>query len=215
MFRRLAAAVAASALATPRIVPSAVALATAADTKQGVSLFTLFATASPCQEVRAPASQDVINRRDGQSHLISAVPHAARSGFGATPVLLDKRRIRSNYRMKHFGNIWHGPRNFPYAFSKRHAVRYRMKKHKALKRWKFKRYKLAAVANMPVGKKLRLMFVPNIKSGASASKKNDADLGAGSASTVDTLANATGAKAATLQPGRTKPRLGPKSKYVH
>jgi hypothetical protein len=110
----------------------------------------------------------------------------------------------AGWRPKHYGNVTFGPRNFPYPISRWLGRRFRMKKHKILKRMRFRRYKLAAIANLPFAKMIRVGMLPELKS--SKSKAGDSvDAGLGGL-LVNAAKSATGGKTV----GK---RTRPKSKY--
>lgn len=108
------------------------------------------------------------------------------------------------WRPKHYGNVTFGPRNYPYPISRWLGRRFRMKKHKILKRMRFRRYKLAAIANLPFAKMIRVGMLPELKSSKSKSA-DTVDAGLGSL-LVGAAKSATGGKVA----GK---RSRPKSKY--
>lgn len=108
------------------------------------------------------------------------------------------------WRKKHFGNVTFGPRNYPYPISRWLGRRFQMKKHRILKRFRFRRYKLAAVANLPFAKMIRVGLLPEFKS--SKSKKGDTvDAGLGAQ-----LSSAAKASAKGKEAGK---RSRPRSKY--
>jgi hypothetical protein len=108
------------------------------------------------------------------------------------------------WRPKHYGNVTYGPRNYPYPISRWLGRRFRMKKHKILKRMRFRRYKLAAIANLPFAKMIRVGMLPELKS--SKTKAGDTVDAGLSSLLVGAAKSATGIKAA----GK---RSRPKSKY--
>lgn len=110
----------------------------------------------------------------------------------------------ARWRPKHYGKVTFGPRNYPYPISRWLGRRFQMKKHKILKRMRFRRYKLAAVANLPFAKMIRVGMLPELKS-SKAKKGDDIDMGLG-AQLVKAAKSASGGKEA----GR---RSRPKSKY--
>ncbi|CAD2215058.1 hypothetical protein AGDE_06957 [Angomonas deanei] len=114
------------------------------------------------------------------------------------------QEVSCRWAAKFYGNVTYGPRNYPYPSSRWLARRFRMKKHRIIKRFRFRRYKLAAVANLPFAKMIRVGMLPELKS--SKTKKGDT-LDAGlTQQLVGAAKGATGAKTA----GR---RRRPKSKY--
>lgn len=109
-----------------------------------------------------------------------------------------------SWRQKRFGKVTFGPRNYPYPISKWLGRRFQMKKHRILKRYRFRRYKLAAVANLPFAKMIRVGMLPELKS-SKAKKGDDVESGLGTL-LVNAAKSSTGGK----QSGR---RSRPKSKY--
>ncbi|CCW70145.1 unnamed protein product [Phytomonas sp. Hart1] len=79
-----------------------------------------------------------------------------------------------------------------------------MKKHRILKRFRFRRYKLAAVANLPFARMIRVGMLPELKS--SKTKKADIVETGLSDHLVKTAKTTTGGKVS----GK---RSRPKSKY--
>lgn len=124
-----------------------------------------------------------------------------RSSFGE---LLEQLSCR--WAAKFYGNVTFGPRNYPYPSSRWLARRFKMKKHRIIKRFRFRRYKLAAVANLPFARMIRVGMLPELKS--SKTKKGDAVEASLSSQLVDAArsSSATGGKAK----GK---RTRPKSKY--
>lgn len=112
--------------------------------------------------------------------------------------------VSCRWAAKFYGQVTFGPRNFPYSSSRWLARRFRMKKHRILKRFRFRRYKLAAVANLPFAKMIRVGMLPELKS--SKTKKGDAVESGLASQLVSTAQASTGGKVK----GR-RPR--PKSKY--
>ncbi|ORC87544.1 uncharacterized protein TM35_000211500 [Trypanosoma theileri] len=80
--------------------------------------------------------------------------------------------VTARWAAKFYGQVTFGPRNYPYPSSRWLARRFKMKKHKIIKRFRFRRYKLAAVANLPFAKMIRVGMLPELKS--SKTKKGDA-----------------------------------------
>lgn len=119
--------------------------------------------------------------------------------YGDRVLSLDCR-----WSAKFYGQVTFGPRGFAYPSSRWLARRFRMKKHKIIKRFRFRRYKLAAVANLPFAKMIRVGMLPELKS----SKTRAGDVvDAGLTSQLVTQAQrSTGGKVK----GR---RSRPKSKY--
>lgn len=105
---------------------------------------------------------------------------------------------------KFYGQVTFGPRGFAYPSSRWLARRFRMKKHKIIKRFRFRRYKLAAVANLPFAKMIRVGMLPELKS--SKTRKGDVVDSGLSAQLVTQARSSTGGKVK----GR---RSRPKSKY--
>ncbi|PWU99844.1 hypothetical protein C4B63_8g195 [Trypanosoma cruzi] len=79
--------------------------------------------------------------------------------------------ISARWAAKFYGRVTFGPRNYPYPSSRWLARRFKMKKHRIIKRFRFRRYKLAAVANLPFAKMIRVGLLPELKS--SKTKKGD------------------------------------------
>lgn len=129
--------------------------------------------------------------------------HAA---VGTPPVSLGERLmdVSCRWSAKFYGQVTFGPRGFAYPSSRWLARRFRMKKHKILKRFRFRRYKLAAVANLPFAKMIRVGMLPELKS--SKTRKGDA---------VDSgLSSQLVTQARTTTGGKVKGRRSrPKSKY--
>lgn len=113
-------------------------------------------------------------------------------------------RLDCRWSSKFYGQVTFGPRGFAYPSSRWLARRFRMKKHKILKRFRFRRYKLAAVANLPFAKMIRVGMLPELKS--SKTRKGD-EVDAGLSSQLVTQAR-------TSVGGKVKGRRSrPKSKY--
>lgn len=113
-------------------------------------------------------------------------------------------QLSCRWAAKFYGQVTYGPRNYPYPSSRWLARRFKMKKHKIIKRFRFRRYKLAAVANLPFAKMIRVGMLPELKS--SKTKKGDAVEAGLSAQLVSAVKSSTG--------GKTKGRrTRPKSKY--
>ena len=72
---------------------------------------------------------------------------------------------------KNFGNVRQVPRGYEYLSSKYRNNMFRMKKHRYTKRWRMKRYKIAALANTPFNRKIKLHMLPKLtrSEGASSS----------------------------------------------
>ncbi|GET89494.1 hypothetical protein, conserved [Leishmania tarentolae] len=120
--------------------------------------------------------------------------------YGEVPEQLSCR-----WAAKFYGKVTYGPRNYPYPSSRWLARRFQMKKHRILKRFRFRRYKLAAVANLPFAKMIRVGMLPELKS--SKTKKGDAvDMGLSS----QLVSAARSSAGATKTKGK---RTRPKSKY--
>jgi hypothetical protein len=140
----------------------------------------------------------------------------------ARETLTATQPIRSGRNKKQwgavfFGNIFHQPRNFQYPVSRAWASKFRMKKHRYKKRWRQRRYKLAALANMPFAKKLRVDMLPNLRSGKA--KKDSAaadDFSSVSNKAQDAVAAAVQDNAPGKKKTKTTAKKGarrPKSKY--
>ncbi|KAG5501889.1 hypothetical protein JKF63_04159 [Porcisia hertigi] len=131
-----------------------------------------------------------------------AAPTTARVNSKYGDVL---ERLSCRWAAKFYGKVTFGPRNYPYPSSRWLARRFQMKKHRILKRFRFRRYKLAAVANLPFAKMIRVGMLPELKS--SKTKKGD---------TVDMGLSSQLVTAARSSAGATKTkgkRTRPKSKY--
>ncbi|KAK7194398.1 hypothetical protein NESM_000356000 [Novymonas esmeraldas] len=140
---------------------------------------------------------------------LSAAPSALPGAAEAAPrrhsygELLQQLSCR--WAAKFYGKVTFGPRNYPYPSSRWLARRFQMKKHRILKRFRFRRYKLAAVANLPFAKMIRVGMLPELKS--SKTKKGDAvDMGLSS----QLVTAARSSAGATKSKGK---RTRPKSKY--
>lgn len=131
----------------------------------------------------------------------AAPPAAARrSMYGE---LLEQLSCR--WAAKFYGKVTYAPRNYPYPSSRWLARRFKMKKHRIIKRFRFRRYKLAAVANLPFAKMIRVGMLPELKS--SKTKKGDVvDVGLSSQ-----LVGAARSSASTTKDKGKRSR--PKSKY--
>lgn len=115
------------------------------------------------------------------------------------------QELSARWAAKFYGQVTFGPRNYPYPSSRWLARRFQMKKHRILKRFRFRRYKLAAVANLPFAKMVRVGMLPELKS--SKTKKGDA-VDAGLSSQLVQAARSSSAG------GKTKgKRSRPRSKY--
>lgn len=145
--------------------------------------------------------------------LSSIVPFISSSQASTSPctsshhstLLGDKlMNIDCRWSSKFYGQVTFGPRGFAYPSSRWLARRFRMKKHKILKRFRFRRYKLAAIANLPFAKMIRVGMLPELKS--SKTRKGDAVDGDLSSQLVQQVRSSTGGKVK----GR---RSRPKSKY--
>ncbi|KAH9598565.1 hypothetical protein LSM04_004051 [Trypanosoma melophagium] len=128
----------------------------------------------------------------------AAVNNETSVGYGEQ---LDE--LTARWAAKFYGQVTFGPRNYPYPSSRWLARRFKMKKHKIIKRFRFRRYKLAAVANLPFAKMIRVGMLPELKS--SKTKKGDA-LDAELTGQLVTAVRSSGGK----QKGH---RGRPKSKY--
>lgn len=76
-----------------------------------------------------------------------------------------KGRGKGQWGSPYFGKIFHQPRNFAYSTSTYWSKKFRMKKHRYTKRWQKRRYKVAALANLPFAKKLRVNMIPKLQQG--------------------------------------------------
>lgn len=111
--------------------------------------------------------------------------------------------LSARWAAKFYGQVTFGPRNYPYPSSRWLARRFQMKKHRIIKRFRFRRYKLAAVANLPFAKMIRVGMLPELKS--SKTKRGDVVDPTLSGQLVSAVKN-TGEK-------RKGQRTRPKSKY--
>lgn len=76
------------------------------------------------------------------------------------------------------GNVFSNmPYNWNHNFMNFRQRRFRMKKHRYQKRWQFRRFKIAALANVPFQRKLRLGMLPKL-SAISENTVTDGDLDA-------------------------------------
>lgn len=129
----------------------------------------------------------------------------------ATQPLKSNNRRKGQWGTPFFGKVWHQPRNFAYATSKSWHKKFYMKKHRYTKRWRKRRYKLAALANLPFAKKLRVDMIPRLQQG-----KKKAPSEAASAA-LDTFSIDAQELVASAVQGKTKSgvktRFRPKSKY--
>ena len=91
------------------------------------------------------------------------------SGHG-TEALLGGKAAQPHWRQS-FGNIRQVPRGYQYPVSIYRTKIFRMKKHRYTKRWRMNRYKLAALANMPFNRKIRLHMLPKLTSTSPATGK--------------------------------------------
>eukprot|EP00796_Vickermania_ingenoplastis_P010480 gene10480-7285_t len=160
-------------------------------------------TASFRQAMRSSADVSM-----GPLQLVPAQP----VGHGAVPGSPAERygdrllQVSCRWSAKFYGQVTFGPRGFAYPSSRWLARRFRMKKHKILKRFRFRRYKLAAVANLPFAKMIRVGMLPELKS--SKSRKGDVVDAGLSSQLVSQARSSTG--------GKTKGRRSrPKSKYQY
>lgn len=118
--------------------------------------------------------------------------------------------LSCRWSAKFYGNVTYGPRNYPYSSSRWLARRFQMKKHKIIKRFRFRRYKLAAVANLPFAKMIRVGMLPELKS--SKTKKADTVDAGLSAQLVKAAREGSGAGTGGKSKTRGR-RSRPKSKY--
>ena len=112
-----------------------------------------------------------------------------------------------------FGNVRHVPRNYDNATSKYRSKQFKMKKHRYTKRWRMNRYKLAALANMPFNRKIRLHMLPKLTQGTSSTGRagsSELDLD-GMSKVVDVAAQRASADGG--QRGKFT-RARPPSKYM-
>ncbi|AYU79731.1 conserved hypothetical protein [Leishmania infantum JPCM5] len=144
-----------------------------------------------------------LNAMAANASIASAAAAAMKSGRSKYGDVLEQLSCR--WAAKFYGKVTYGPRNYPYPSSRWLARRFQMKKHRILKRFRFRRYKLAAVANLPFAKMIRVGMLPELKS--SKTKKGD---------TVDMGLSSQLVSAARSSAGATKTkgkRTRPKSKY--
>lgn len=144
-----------------------------------------------------------LNAAAANASIVSPAAATMKSGRSKYGEVLEQLSCR--WAAKFYGKVTYGPRNYPYPSSRWLARRFQMKKHRILKRFRFRRYKLAAVANLPFAKMIRVGMLPELKS--SKTKKGD---------TVDMGLSSQLVKAARSSAGATKTkgkRTRPKSKY--
>jgi hypothetical protein len=108
-----------------------------------------------------------------------------------------------------FGKVFHQPRNFAYQTSTYWSKKFRMKKHRYTKRWQKRRYKVAALANLPFAKKLRVNMIPKLNQG----KKKSGEAGALDMDFSPQAQDAAAAAATGKLKSGVKKRYRPKSKY--
>ncbi|KPA86890.1 putative mitochondrial hypothetical protein [Leptomonas pyrrhocoris] len=132
---------------------------------------------------------------------------APRTPVGARGAMYGEvlQHLSCRWAAKFYGKVTFAPRNYPYPSSRWLARRFQMKKHRILKRFRFRRYKLAAVANLPFAKMIRVGMLPELKS--SKTKKGDAVDGGLSSQLVSVARSSSSG-------GKSKgKRTRPKSKY--
>jgi hypothetical protein len=100
-------------------------------------------------------------RRTGVQHFFGRNVAAAGSHY-FTP----KNAKKGMWGKVHFGNVFMGMRNAPFMYPRYRNQLFSMKKHRYTKRWKFRRYKIAALANVPFSKKLRVGMLPKLAGSA-------------------------------------------------
>jgi hypothetical protein len=132
-------------------------------------------------------------------------PSGGESLTATQPILRTSQK--SQWGKAHFGKVWHTPRNFPFMSGRYWQVKFTMKKHRYTKRWRKRRYKVAALANMPFAKKLRVDMIPKLQQ---SKKRSDSPLDLDF--TPDQQEAAIGALNPKTKSGN-KPRSRPKSKY--
>eukprot|EP00744_Colponema_vietnamica_P019273 GILI01027260.1.p1 GENE.GILI01027260.1~~GILI01027260.1.p1 ORF type:complete len:262 (+),score=22.28 GILI01027260.1:70-786(+) len=111
----------------------------------------------------------------------SKLPNAVAARLGANygdSKKSQEEQLSTRWGKMFFGNLFHGPRNYLYRGSRWYLRRYKMKKHRYKKRWTRRRYKLAAIANLPHARMVRISMLPEIRkqSKVSGSESNVADL---------------------------------------
>lgn len=126
------------------------------------------------------------------------------------PIKMSNRR-KGQWGAIHFGKVWNQPRNFAHFTAKAWHKKFRMKKHRYTKRWRKRRYKVAALANLPFARRLRVDMIPRLQQG-----KKKASSEAVSVALEDVSVDAQDLVVAAVR-GKTKTgvkaRYRPKSKY--
>lgn len=74
----------------------------------------------------------------------------------------QQEQLTTRWGKVHFGNVFHAPRNY-IGGSRWYMRRYSMKKHRYKKRWRQRRFKLAALANLPHYRMIRISMLPDLK----------------------------------------------------
>lgn len=125
---------------------------------------------------------------NGQVHCLESVakvdgkaPRAVMARLGANYgdcAKSQKEELTMRWGKMFFGNLFHGPRNYMYRGSRWYTRRYQMKKHRYTKRWIRRRFKLAAIANLPHARMVRIAMLPEIRkqNKAAGGENNIADL---------------------------------------
>lgn len=168
-----------------------------------------------CSDPRVTLDRRLRERRNGEESRIAGekanendvkgVVVQSSTALGVD-VPLDSPMAR--WGKKFFGNIFHGMRNYSYPMSRWYSRRYGMKKHRYKKRWQFRRYKLASIANLPLGKMIRIGLLPELKSGATATKSEDA-----TPDVTSLIRSALNAQQGGKGADKKMTRSRPKSKY--
>lgn len=83
------------------------------------------------------------------------------SSYGDT-ARSQQEQLTTRWGKVHFGNVFHAPRNYV-GGSRWYRRRYSMKKHRYKKRWRTRRFKLAALANLPHYRMIRISMLPDLK----------------------------------------------------
>lgn len=123
---------------------------------------------------------------NGQVHCLETiakkdakVPNAVMARLGANYGDSQKSQteeLSMRWAKTFFGNLFHGPRNYLHRGSRWYTRRYKMKKHRYKKRWTRRRYKLAAIANLPHARMVRISMLPDLRKQSTGSESSLADL---------------------------------------
>ena len=121
----------------------------------------------------------------------------------------------------YFGNVWNTVRNYPYLTGIYWGRRQRMKKHRYRKRMQFQRFQVAAIAGLPISRKLRISMVPILKKSRVVGRNSARMQNTGDAKEIEQM-TATAAMAAQRAMGEANVKGGgkltrsrPKSKYAN